>query len=255
MSLRKRFIIISVGLILLFIVSAINSITGNPISKFLAKRAAGDYIEDKYSDLDLEMKEVYYNFKFKTYGVNVQSKTSEDTSFTIYIDGLGNIDYDDYEHRVTNNFNTWNRLNMEIDERADQLIREELDYVFDKVFIQFIETSKNNQDLLKLRKDMKLDISSPPLPLEAYIVVFAEEVSYAKIAEVAKAIEKVLENHNIPIDTYSVRLIPLSDKPKNEEKGVSWVNSLVVNDFPKELMSERNLPKVMEDFELKNSLE
>lgn len=249
----KKFIIIGIGfLLLVFVISAINSFKGNPISKLLAKKAAGRYIEEQYSNLDLEIKKSYYNFKFKHYGVVVQSNTSEDTCFTIYTDELGNIDHDDYENMVVNNFNTWIRLNQELDERANELISSKLDYTFDTVSIKFFENSKNNQDLLKLQKDMKLNIKNPPLPLELYVVVFTEEVSYSKIAEVAKAIEKVLKDHSIPIESYSVRLIPMSDKPKNEDEAVSWVNSIAVNNFPDELMTEKNLPDVMEEYELSN---
>lgn len=44
----------------------------------------------------------------------------------------------------------------------------------------------------------------------------------------------------------------MSDKPKNENEAVSWVNSIAVNNFPDELMSEKNLPDVMEEYELSN---
>lgn len=251
--MKKIIITITGLLLLLFVVSAINSFNGNSISKLLAKNAARRYVEEQYSNLDLEVKKVYYNFKFKHYGVVVQSETSEDTYFTIYTDGLGNIDYDDYENSVVNNFNTWIRLNMELDERANEIISSELNYTFDKISIQFLETSKEDQDLSKLHIDMELDINNPPLPLELYVSVFTEEVSYLEITEVAKAIENVLKNYSIPIESYSVRLIPMSDKPKNANEGVSWVNSIAVNDFPNELMSEKNLPQVMENYELSNT--
>lgn len=250
--MKKLIITVTGAILLVFVISAINSFKGNPISKVLAKKAAGKYIEEQYSDLDLEIKKVYYNFKFKHYGVVVQSKTSEDTCFTIYTDGIGNIDHDDYENTVVNNYNTWIRLNQELDERANELISSELDYTFGTVSIQFFENSKNGQDLLKLQKDMKLNIKNPPFPLELYVVVFTEEVSYSKIAEIAKATEKVLKDHSISIESYSVRLIPMSDKPKNENEAVSWENSIAVNNFPDELMSEKNLPAVMEEYELSN---
>lgn len=250
----KKFIIAVIGLLLLvFVISVINGFKGNPISKLLAKNAARRYIEEQYSDLELEVKKVYYNFKFNYYGVDVQSKTSVDTYFTIYTDGLGNIDTDDYVDKVIYNMNTWNRLNKELADRATEIIGRELEYTFDKIVIGFLETCQDYQDLSKLQKDMVLDINNPPLPLELYVVAYTEEVTYSKIAEVAKAIESVLKNHNIPIESYSVRLIPMSDKPKNENEGVSWVNSIAVNDFPHELMSKKNLPQVMENYELSNS--
>lgn len=252
----KKFVITVVGvLMLIFAISSINSFTGNPISKLFAKKSAKRYMKEQYSSLDLEIKKTFYDFKFKSYGVTVQSKTSKDTCFTIHTDSFGKIEDDDYENMVANNFTTWLRLSKELDEKAIELLSDELDYDFDNVTIQFVETSKSNQDLLKLQRDMKLDISNPPLPLEVYVIVYIQEVSYTKIAVIAKEVEKVLQNHGIPIESYSVRLIPLSDKPKKENEGASWVNSVAVNNFPSELMSEKNLAKVMEDYELSNSLE
>lgn len=253
---KGKYIVIAIVVsILLLVILAINSFIGNPISKSLAKKAAKRYMKEQYSGLDLEIKKTFYDFKFKSYGVTVQSKTSEDTCFTIHTDGFGNVEDDNYENMVANNFTTWLRLSKELDERANKLLCDEVNYDFDTVRIQFVENSKSNQDLLKLHRDMELDISNPPLPLEVYVSVYTQEVSYTKIAEIAKEVEEVLKNHSIPIESYSVRLIPLSDKPKKENEGVSWVNAIAVNNFPSELMSEKDLVKVMEDYELSNSLE
>lgn len=222
---------------------------GNPISKSLAKKAAVQYVNEKYSQLNLDIGEPSYNFKFSAYGVKVQSKTSKDTVFTIHVDGSGNVKDDDYQYEVANNFTTWRRLGEELDAKAKGIIGSKLDYDFDLASIRFVEESKGKQELLKLQRDMKLDIQNPSLPLEAYAVIFTDDVSYNKIAEVAKAIETTLKNQSVPISQYSVRLIPMSDKPGKEDMAVSWVNSLSVSSFPVDLMSEANLPKVMEQFE------
>ena len=109
------------------------------------------------------------------------------------------------------------------------------------------------QILLKERcdgqRDMKLDIHNPPLPLKINVTLFSKNVSYSKIAEVAKALEATLNEQNIPINEYSIRILPQSDRPQNKDQAVSWSNSLSVSYFPAERMGEENLPQVMEQFE------
>ena len=102
---------------------------------------------------------------------------------------------------------------------------------------------------MKFERDMKLDIHNPPLPLTVDVTLFNNDVSYSKIAEVAKALETILKEQDIPINDYCIHILPLSAKPQNKDQAVSWVNSLSVSYFPAERMGEENLPQVMEQFE------
>lgn len=233
-----------IALLLLFV----NAWVGNPISKMLAKQGAIKYVNEKYRDLDLEMGKVYYNFKFGTYGVFVQSAKSEDTAFSIYMDGYGNVREDDYEYEVANNFTTWRRLSEELDKKAVEMIGSALKYDFEHISIRFAEQDDGG-NLMKLKLDMSLDINHPPLPLEAYVNIYSEDVSYNKIAEAAKAVEGVMNKHGIPVSQYSVRLIPMENKPQNKNMSGSWVNSISVSNFPSEMMAEDKLSQAMEQFE------
>lgn len=234
-----------IALLLLFV----NAWVGNPISKMLAKQGAVKYVEEKYSDLNLEMGKVYYNFKFGTYGVFVQSSKSKDTAFSIHMDGYGNVKRDDYEYEVANNFTTWRRLSEELDKKAVEIIGRALEYDFEHISIRFAEQNDDDKGLMKLSLDMELDIYNPPLPLEAYVNIYSEDVSYNKIAEVAKSVEDVMSKQGVPVSQYSVRLIPEENKPEKENMSGSWVNSISVSNFPAEMMAEDNLPQTMEQFE------
>ncbi len=238
-------IVIPTALLLLFV----NSLTGNPVSKLLARQTAGRYIDEKYSRLDLNIENVYYNFKFSEYGVFVKSRTSGDTAFSIYFDSFGSVTGDDYDTEVANNFTTWRRLSETLRTKAIEMIRDKLDYDFAFASIRFAEEHGGGADLLKLQRDMMLDIHNPPLPLEADVVIYTDNLSYNKIAEVAKAVEATLKAQHVPISRYSVRLIPLSDKPEQENRAVSWANAISVDSFPAARMSEENLPQVMAQFE------
>lgn len=101
-----------------------------------------------------------------------------------------------------------------------------------------------------LERDMQVDIHNPPLPITIDVTLFSEDVSYDKIAEVAKALETILVENDIPIVDYNIRILPLSDKPQNKDQAVSWVNSLSISDFPTALMNSENLSQVMDQIEM-----
>lgn len=44
-------------------------------------------------------------------------------------------------------------------------------------------------------------------------------------------------------------MIPISDKPEDEAKAFSWVNSLSVSDFPANKLNAKYLHEEMEQFE------
>lgn len=243
---RKKSIIrvILIIFVLLVVFLFINSGTGNPMSNALAKKTAQQYINQNYSDLNLTIQHSAYNFKFSSYFVFTQSETSKDTAFSIYVDSFGNVLYDDYEYEVANNFTTFRRLDEELSQIAHEVIGGNLDYDFENISFPFIDDG----DLMKLYRDMKLDIHNPPLPIKADVVLFSPDTSYEKIAEVAKALEALLLEQKIPVQEYSIQILPLSDNPENDELS-SWINSTSVTNFPADRMDEENLPYSMEQFE------
>ena len=59
-TLKRIFLTVLV----LFVLFVANALVGNPVSKFLADRAADKVIAQKYSHLDLDRNKVVYNFKW-----------------------------------------------------------------------------------------------------------------------------------------------------------------------------------------------
>ncbi len=96
-----------------------NAFMGNPVSKYLAERAIKAHLQEHYAGTDLYLERVSYNFKTGGYFGYVVSETSIDTYFTVDTDMLGNVQYDHYESRVLDKYNTLMRLEMEYRELTD----------------------------------------------------------------------------------------------------------------------------------------
>lgn len=232
------------GLITLLLTFA-NGFVGNPVSNHLAKNAARQYVNASYNNLNLNIQKSTYNFKFGSYDVLAQSGTSVDTAFYIHVNSYGNVIGDDYESEVANHYTTYRRLDHELRELAGKIIGGNFDYDFDHVSFAFVKEATFET----LELDMQLDIHNPPLPLVVDVTLFSHDVSYSKIAEVAKAIEAALQEQDIPVRDYNIRILPLADKPQGENQAVSWVNSLSISDYPADRLNEKNLPQAMEQFE------
>lgn len=249
MKIRKIIAVTAASVITVSALFIANGLFGNPISGFLAKTTARQYIETNYGDLELEIQRAGYNFKFNSYCVFVRSAVSEDTAFTIYVNSLGKVLRDDYEYEVANRFTTWRRLDEELWEFTSEQIGSRVEYDMESFFLRFVEEKEGNQDLMKLEPDMELDIHDPPLPLKADIVIYHEDVSYSTVAAVIRELEAVFREQNIPVSMYGVTIIPLSDKPEQEGQAGTWIRALSVTDFPADLMDADNLPRVIEEYE------
>lgn len=128
-----------------------NALVGNPISKFLANRSAEKYISEAYSDMDLIIRDVTYDFKVGSYYARIYSPSSIDSHFSLSYDFSGNLIYDSYDHRVLNGENTAQRINEEYREAVDSVLNSPL-YPYNSYIgygdIEFIpEEYKNNFDV------------------------------------------------------------------------------------------------------------
>lgn len=232
--------------LIIFLLALANSLVGNPISQALAKKTAGKYIVENYNDLDLEIGECSYNFKFKRYQVFVTSPTSIDTRFSISFNSYGAVISDDYEYEVANNFTTLRRLEDELREIAKDIIGPKLDYDIEYISLSFVE---GDDFLMKLKRDMTFDVQHPPLPLTINIDLFSNEVSYDKMAEIMKDLNALLIAQGIPVVEYNIQIIPMGNKLQREDRGASSEDSLSISNFPAERIDEENLALVMEVFE------
>ncbi len=163
-----------------FMLYVTNALVGNPISSMLADKAINQYVNQKYSFLDLEIEKPSYNFKNTSYMVRAKSKTSIDTNFAIYYrDGIIRDDYEDY---VLSKFNTFQRLSNDYSFLAKGIIAKELGYENNFTTVTYDkETFGNNSANLQLdmKFDKKIDIDA-----DVYISINLIDNSLEEIANV-----------------------------------------------------------------------
>jgi len=160
-----------------------NAFVGNPISSYMAGKAMDKYVKEHYSDLNLEIGEVKYNFKFSEYWALAQSRTSMDTHFNIYYRN-GKITWDDYEGSVLGKFNTLTRWEDEYSDYIKPVLSkiDGLEEHTSYVQIEKWEYEKANDNI---RLDMKFD-KQLPIDMSMTIRADLESDSLAEIAELLK---------------------------------------------------------------------
>lgn len=143
-----------------------NSFVGNPISAMMANRAIKEYVDEKYSTLDLEIEKAKYNFKTSSYAAMAESKTSIDTKFEIYY-RHGKVQRDNYEYFVVSRFNTLDRFSKEYSIITKDIVAKELGYENSNTMVLYNKADMENaKNIVEL--DMKFDKS---LPLEAEVII------------------------------------------------------------------------------------
>lgn len=227
-----------IGVILWFA----NGLLGNPISKAIASNTAKKYIEERYSNMELEISEASYNFKDGNYHVYVKSPTSKDTYFSVSISPLGKIGYDSYEDNVLKKYNTYKRL--------DELYNTKIKGVFEnkdfpyKSDIYFGElkqlslkdsSSKYSEygpayglDLNKLELDKNYDINKI-CEKYGHIVFYAqdEDISIKRASEILLDIKNILDNKNISFYAIDFTL----EKPREGEEVNTNEESINIEEF------------------------
>jgi len=205
-----------------------NAFLGNPISKMLAQNALEDYLTENYSDLDLNIERFGYSFKSGDYFANVQSKSSMDTNFYIYIDMLGNIQRDSYESLVLGKHNTYTRLWDEYKNLTETIFDSpNFPYVSDIAYGQLIFVE--NLDMLEydyypfyammdeLELDKQYDIRKMGAEVgELIVYIQHEDVSAENAAKIILDIKAMFDEAGIPFKGMDFQLEypkPTDDSP------------------------------------------
>lgn len=207
-----------------------NALVGNPVSRWLAIRTAEQHLEEIYGNTDFEIERVGFNFKDIDYYAHIKSPSSEDSSFSLRIDMLGNLKLDTYESRVLYGGNTVDRLYKEYRALVDEVL-EAPDYPFTS-FIAFGDLKVGFQApdieegvpywpesyviLDKVELDKKYDIRELA-KTAGYLVIYVEddEVSIERAAEVLLELKEVFDRRNVPF--YAIDFV--LEYPRKEEGG------------------------------------
>lgn len=108
--------------LLIYLLYFANALVGNPLSKALSTHTAKKYLQENYADVDFYVDRVSYSFKTGCYYANIKAPDSLDKHFTVCLDFLGRVLYDDYTARVENAQNTGERLGNQYREMIDTVL-------------------------------------------------------------------------------------------------------------------------------------
>lgn len=223
----------------------VNAFAGNPVSALLARHAAREYIAAEYSHLDLTIEKVGYDLKGSNYYAKVQSCTSVDTHFSVYISMLGQVERDTYD-RVESRYTTFERLNREYYDLI-KAVKEEESFPYTVRALSGTLRGSNHgfldyglpQEGLVL--DGEYDVRElGTLYGGLHISVFDEEISIPRGCEILKDVTARLEEKGIAFRAIDLNL----SRPDRKETG------LILLDFPVEYLEDEDLEeRVRENYE------
>lgn len=96
-----------------------NGFFGNPVSKWLAARAANNYLKENFADTAYEAEQTVYSFKDGKYHTRIVLPGSADSTFTLSFTMGGKLFYSTYAVAVLSRWNTAERLIMEYAELTE----------------------------------------------------------------------------------------------------------------------------------------
>lgn len=215
------FILVSL-FISLIVYRVYESFNGSYFDKLRVSRVAEKYMDIIYPDLDLEIKEIDYNYKNKTFSVSVLSKTSQDTYFDIYFDLTKRVERDSYQ-LVENGTTTFWRLSFGYEdvvrEAFELSYRSTLAFCSAELRSDYLGTDINHSVIKKtLIRDKEYDVMKFGKRAGLIEVCFSEPVvSRARLAELFLEIKTFLDEEEIPF--YKLGII-LQDS-REDRKDVS----------------------------------
>lgn len=250
--MKKTVKIILITLVVLFlgvVVYFVCAFFGNPVSYLLAINSAEDYIEAEYSDYDLEIEKVGYDFKSSGYYAYVVSPSSIDTHFSVYFDLLGRPLRDSFEN-VTDGWNTHMRLENEYRSLCDKVLNDvkktfvsDIDYGEIKTY----EASGDYQGkgpygviMSELEPDYKYDIKEVAITAGHIVFYYDEtELTAKKSAERLLELKAIFDEHDVPF--YAIDFI--AQEPKTETNAGNRkefaVREFLYSDIYEEGLAER----------------
>ena len=248
-ALKIIALIIAVALII-GICWAANGLNGNPISKWLAKRGANNYLKEHYPNTDYYIEDLGFSFKFTGYYAHVRSESSIDTQFSLNIDMAGNVFYDTFED-VKAGYITSRRLEQEYRELTKQIFESPAfayksdiqygtleihsqEYIDDPLITDIPDYALVTQDLIL---DKIYDIRELGRQAGRLIVyIDSDTISFELAAKILLDIREEFDNANIPFQA-----IDFSLQPPLPDEGPRTGFEIHFKNFPYEDIYEEGL--------------
>lgn len=235
---------VSITLLAVFILGVlfvINSLTGNPVSKFLAETGAKKRVSKEFSQLDLRHERTFYNFKDARYYVVFQDENSIDTNFELVYDSFGRFRRDTYSSILFNTYSRFDKALVEYGKDFNQKIDGDYEVRF--------SIWKDEEFKKKVKLDEEVDLKNFPFRIEARVEAFRTKPSYEDAKGILKNLQLKMENEPVRPSFYSIILIPSEDRARDGE-AQSWKNALSIYDISADLVRE-GTAKELEEFSIK----
>lgn len=204
--MRNRIVLgVVVALVIALTYTAFVSFNGSFLFKAKFTKLAEAYVSEHYAERNFQVEKAGYDFKTHSYFCKVSDPESADTYFNVYPEN-GNGDLrDDYDARVTSFGNTWLRLNHELSQTADELLKD-MPWRYRTLFCTFSEDMKMHQD--KMYLDMPLDLNNLPglTELTIYIETDNEEPTWEEAEDKLIQIKEYCDSKGIHPDYFCFKL-------------------------------------------------
>lgn len=246
MTKKSKIILNAVLTILLLIVIFTQFVFyGNPISKILADKAADEYLNTHYRDLDLVHERAYYNFKDGVYVVRLWDKSSIDTQFSLEYDSFGKMKRNTYDERLFNTFRRYmrflNRLGHDITKDAGL------------GFELWLRPDDDIDCREYLTLDQDFDEDDLPSKITADFKAYAEKPALEDLMNGLKKVYEALKKRDIAVSSYSGLVIPNADK-EEDGKAETWKNGISVNAVPEEVIVDEDMKELKKIYDEGNKI-
>ncbi|WP_068777142.1 hypothetical protein [Paenibacillus sp. FJAT-26967] len=219
---RKLLYLALLIVLVLFVGSLYNSLNGNPVSKWLAKRELQQFITKTYPDKELRIKEGMYNFKFKRYeftvveiGTSGDKGTALEHDFEVggfkpkvVIDGI----------RMDNlDFTLMDKLSEEAGEEIKRKIEPEIPEVR-KVTVQLEVVQGQYAGDTRWNKSLKFDE-----PLYIHIVLDSTKAAKEEVLAAAQVIQSLLNAEGYDYRSFTINGNVMGDKDAGAKDEFGYV--------------------------------
>lgn len=230
----KRIVLIVFALFVLFVA---NTLVGNPVSKFLADRAADKVIAQKYSHLDLSREKVIYNLKDGDYIVFLEDKNSVDSQFALHFDSFGRLMWDSYDDRISNTM-------MRFDRVVSQYGRS-LEKKYDFPYTITLSSWDKEDPAEYLKVDQPVDVKHLPYKLQAQAYGVGKDATAEEAMAVLKQLQQIMDKEGLEVVDYAIDLVPEKDRGKEGEVE-TWEDMYSAYEVPADVVRRGDV-KAMED--------
>lgn len=220
---KKVILIVVAVLAVCAVLYFVNAAAGNPVSYLLAIHGAEEYVETEYGDMDVYIERVGYNLKSPGYYAIIESNSSPDTHFTVYLSMLGKVKYDTYGS-VRDGWNTYTRL--------EEKYREAVDAAFGAAGFETMTDICYGG--LELNEKGYSDYKPHPYGLSLSELEFDGEYTVQELGEKAGHIIVYLYEDEVTVETAALRMLFV--KEILDREGIPFYAMDFVLQLPKEAL-------------------